>query len=134
MFVGHSLGGLIIKRALITSAAIRGSNTEHLRSIFVSTYGILFMGTPHMGSDLGQWGTYLEHLFSAVVPKKLLDTQSQLLEALKSNSETLQVIHREFAEIMTKFHIFFFHEAKPTDLKGTMRFVSPRRWVWVATG
>ena len=80
-----------------------------------------------MGSDLGRWGSYLEWLCSAVVPKKILDTQPDLLVALKTNSETLQVIHREFADIMQSFHIFFFHEAKPTDMKGTFQFVGLRR-------
>ena len=76
-----------------------------------------------MGSDLGRWGSYLEWLCSAVVPKRILDTQPDLLVALKTNSETLKVIHRDFADLMQSFHIFFFHEAKPTDMKGTFQFV-----------
>jgi hypothetical protein len=39
------------------------------------------------------------------------------------NSETLQNIDRQFAQLVEYFHLFFFHEAKPTDLKGTLRFV-----------
>jgi len=58
------------------------------------------------------------------VPKKALDTSPQLIDALKTNSETLQNIDRQFAQLVEKFHLFFFHEAKPTDMKGTLRFVS----------
>ena len=58
------------------------------------------------------------------MPKKVIDSQPQLVDALKSNSETLQNIDRQFAQIMDRYHIFFFHEAKPTDFKGTLRFVS----------
>ena len=47
-----------------------------------------------------------------------------MIDALKTNSETLQNIDRQFAQLVEKFHLFFFHEAKPTDMKGTLRFVS----------
>ena len=97
--------------------------TEHLRSIYVSTYGILFLGTPHKGADLASWGSFLEWLCKAV-PKKAVDYSPQLIEALKTNSETLQNIDRQFAQLIDSFHVFFFHEAKPTDIKGTLKFVS----------
>ncbi|MCJ1414518.1 hypothetical protein MMC32_000845 [Xylographa parallela] len=122
IFVAHSLGGLVVKRALIYSSDITGVRTEHLRSIFVSTYGILFLGTPHKGSDVASWGSFLEWLCKAV-PKKAIDTSDQLIEALKTNSETLQNIDRQFAQLIENFHLFFFHEAKPTDFKSTLRFV-----------
>jgi len=123
IFVAHSLGGLVVKRALTYSCAITGAKTERLRSVYVSTYGILFLGTPHHGSDVAVWGTYLERLSHAVMPRKLIDTAPQLVEALKVNSETLHNIDRQFAQIMARFHIYFFHEGKPMDFKGTLRFV-----------
>ncbi len=123
IWVAHSLGGLVVKRALIYSAEIRGMKTEHLRSIFVSTYGILFLGTPHHGSDIAQWGNRLEWICSVMLPKKVMDSQSQLIDALKTNNETLQNIDRQFIQILSRFHIYFFHEGKPTNLKGTLKFV-----------
>ena len=123
IFVAHSLGGLVVKRALIYSSEIRGNNTEHLRSIFVSTYGILFLGTPHQGSDVAEWGSRLEWICGAVLPSKVMDSQPQLVDALKRNNETLQVIDRSFIQIMHRFHIFFFHEGKPTKLGTHLRFI-----------
>lgn len=58
------------------------------------------------------------------MPKKIIDSQPQLVDALKSNNETLQNIDRGFIQIMSRYHIYFFHEGKPTNLKGTLRFVS----------
>ena len=123
IFVGHSLGGLVIKRALIYSSEIMGEKTEHLRSIFISTIGILFMGTPHKGSEIGAWGTYLEWLCHSVVPKKILDTSPQLVSALRSNSETLQNNDNSFLKMMGRFNIFYFYESKPTDIKGSYRYI-----------
>lgn len=123
IFVAHSLGGLVVKRALIHSSEIRGQKIEHLRSIYVSTYGILFLGTPHKGADVAEWGSRLGWICGAVMPKKFLDSQPQLVDSLKKENETLQNIDRQFVQLMIKFHVFFFHEAKPTDLKGTLRFI-----------
>lgn len=139
IFIAHSLGGLVVKRALIHSSEIRGQKTQHLRSIFISTYGILFLGTPHKGSDVAQWGSRLEWICNAVMPSGIVDSSNQLVDALKTNNETLQNIDRQFMQFMgtqfptaqrlpkkgnadvemitDKFHIFFFHEAKPTFLK-----------------
>lgn len=123
VFIAHSLGGLVVKRALIYSSEIRGNYTEHLRSIFVSTYGILFLGTPHKGSDVADWGSRLEWICGATLPSRLVDTQPQLIDALKTNNETLQNIDRQFIQLITRFHIYFFHEGKPTNLKRNLQYV-----------
>lgn len=122
IFVAHSLGGLVVKRALIYSSEIRGNYTEHLRSIFVSTYGILFLGTPHTGSDLAKWGSRLEWICGAL-PSKVVDTEPQLVDALKKNNEVLQNIDRQFIQLTSRLHIYFFHEGKKTNLHGTLQYV-----------
>ena len=117
IFVAHSLGGLVVKRALIYSSEIRGNHTEHLRSIYVSTYGILFLGTPHKGFETFEWGFHSESSCSVV------ETQPQLINALKTNSETVQVIDRQFTQILDRYCIYFFHEAKPTNLRGSLVYI-----------
>ena len=123
VFVCHSLGGLVVKRCLIHSKNVRHGHIERQRSIFVSTYGILFLGTPHNGSDIAKWGSLLERISHAVLPKKFMDSSPQLVQALKSNNETLQNINRLFIEIIGRFHVYFFHESKPMDFKGTRMLV-----------
>lgn len=73
---------------------------------------------------MAEWGSRLERICGAVLPKKIMDSESQLIDALKSNNETLQNIDRQFIQIMSRYHIYFFHEGKPTDLKGSLRYVS----------
>ncbi|KAJ4573123.1 hypothetical protein HRR82_006778 [Exophiala dermatitidis] len=124
IFVCHSLGGLVVKRCLIYCQSVRHhQHTERLRSIYVSTYGILFLGTPHNGSNLAKWGSLLQKICAVAFPKKFLDSSPQLVHALQANNETLQNINRLFIEVIGRFHVSFFYESKPTDLKGTREFV-----------
>ncbi|GAB1211701.1 hypothetical protein ATERTT37_000825 [Aspergillus terreus] len=123
IFVCHSLGGLVVKRALTYSKNIQNERTEHIRSIWVSTYGILFLGTPHLGSDMAKWGVLLQNICSAVIPKKVMDSSSNLISALKTNNETLQNINSLFAEDMGRYHIYFFHETLKTDVRGTRELI-----------
>ncbi|KAK8911022.1 hypothetical protein QC760_000086 [Botrytis cinerea] len=46
IFICHSMGGIVIKKALI-----RAFNAKLYRNIFELTSAILFLATPHMGSD-----------------------------------------------------------------------------------
>ena len=109
--------------ALIYSSEIRGSKTDHLRSIFISTYGILFLGTPHKGTDIAKWKTRHEQSCDAVIPGVIVDARRDLVDALKMNNEVLQNIDRQFVQIMSRFHIFFFHEGKPTKVGTALEFV-----------
>ena len=123
IFVAHSLGGLIIKRALTHSSEISGHHTNHLRSVYISTYGIIFLGTPHMGVDVSQWGSQLENICGATLPNTSVGNQPYLINVLKTNNETLQNIDRQFAQLIHRFRIFYFHEGKPTNIEGVDRYV-----------
>ena len=118
IFVAHSLGGLVVKRALIHSSEISGTKTEHLRSVFVSTYGILFLGTPHKGLSATTWRSRLEAICQAALPKDSINDNIHLIDTLRSKNETLQNIDRQFIQLSRSLHMFFFHEGKPTDLGG----------------
>ncbi|KAK2802776.1 hypothetical protein FQN51_004304 [Onygenales sp. PD_10] len=122
IFVCHSLGGIVVKRTLLHCEHQRHPNTQHLRSTYVSTYAILFMGTPHNGSELANLGSMIQ-MIASLVPKKFFDTTPNMLKTLKPDNETLQNVNRQFSDIMGRFRIYYFHESKPMDLKGTKRFV-----------
>ncbi|KAF2190540.1 hypothetical protein K469DRAFT_697793 [Zopfia rhizophila CBS 207.26] len=67
MFVAHSLGGIIVKSALIHSDAARQGALEEHRSIKLSTYGIMFMGTPHQGGSGVAFGKLMANIASVFV-------------------------------------------------------------------
>ncbi|KAL2268471.1 hypothetical protein VTJ83DRAFT_3317 [Remersonia thermophila] len=120
IWVAHSLGGILTKRALLYSNDLRDPHQEDLRSIYVSTYGIIFLGTPHGGADIAAWGAVVERMADALVPKKIITTESVLLKTLKKDSETLQQITNHFLDIYQRFKIHMVHESHKTSAKGGM--------------
>ncbi|RYP34893.1 hypothetical protein DL767_004069 [Monosporascus sp. MG133] len=56
IFIGHSLGGAIIKQALLLA-----SHNERIQSIADSTYGVMFFATPHYGQACSdKWKHFAE--------------------------------------------------------------------------
>ncbi|KAK5625677.1 hypothetical protein RRF57_001393 [Xylaria bambusicola] len=123
IWVCHSLGGILVKRALLYSNDLRTSQHEDYRSIYVSTYGIVFLGTPHTGSDIATWGSVLQAMSDAVVPRSFFQSESVLLKTLKRDNETLQNINSHFLDVYQRFKILMAHENHKTDLKGTRALV-----------
>ncbi len=123
IWVCHSLGGILVKRALLYSNDLKASQHEDYRSLYVSTYGIVFLGTPHTGSDVATWGTILQSMSDAVVPRSFFQSESVLLKTLKRDNETLQNINNHFLDIYQRFKILMAHENHKTDLKGTRTLI-----------
>lgn len=94
-----------------------------MRSVYVSTFGILFLGTPHNESDVAKWGVLLHNICSAVLPMKFMEASPQLVEALQKDNETLHHINSHFTDIMSRFHIYLFHETRSMDVKGTKQII-----------
>uniref|UniRef100_A0A8H7NIQ7 GPI inositol-deacylase n=1 Tax=Bionectria ochroleuca TaxID=29856 RepID=A0A8H7NIQ7_BIOOC len=90
IFVCHSLGGLVCKEGLLFA-----NQRSDYRQIFQSTRGIIFMGTPHHGSEAA---SYAQHLTNWMSSMKQVNTK--LLEALKKDSEMLENIHDDFCSLI----------------------------------
>ena len=104
IFVCHDLGGLLIKRALAYSSKRQGKVINQ-RSIYTSTYAILFMGTPHNGLDRK----------ALLLPRADVSPgPSQFMINLLRGSGTLQEITDQFAPLMKRFSIYNFWEQMET--------------------
>ncbi len=97
------------------------NNNQEYRSIKISTYGIIFLGTPHMGADLARWGKMAEQLVRMVTTKSWVDSNDALIKALGRNSETLQHVTENFRSISSDFKLFFFWEELNTAIPGMTR-------------
>jgi hypothetical protein len=121
IFICHGLGGILVKKALAYSSTRTSKNVEHLCSIFLSTFAILFFGTPHFGVDRASWLAMAHAQDSPMLarPRK----ESQLLSAIEKDSETLQAITDQFAHLMKQFHMFFFWEELQSNVAGQWEYM-----------
>ncbi|KAF8252047.1 hypothetical protein K440DRAFT_658315 [Wilcoxina mikolae CBS 423.85] len=81
IFIGHSLGGLVIKQALVEAA--RGNKSD--QQVFNSTYGLIFFGIPSRGLAIESLRTMVKE-----------QPNRDLIEYLGSSSVFLAHLHNEF--------------------------------------
>lgn len=104
IFIAHSLGGIIVKQALVWAA-----REPQYQSIKDHTLGIVFFGTPHRGSGKANYGKILANVAAGVMHKP----KSKLIDALQSNSDTLMKLTSEFKFEAPNIEIMTFYETKP---------------------
>ena len=114
IFICHGLGGLLVKRALAFSSTSRSRNVEHRRSVYVSTYAILFMGTPHTGIRKD----------ALLLPSKGEGAgPSQFMISLLKGSEMLQEITDQFAPLLKHFCVYYFWEQMETQAQTIKTYI-----------
>jgi len=76
---------------------------DEFRDIRLSTTGIIFLGTPHQGSEVAVYGVWLA---------QAIGHDKTLLESLKMNSLTLHDVARDFQASYKNADIVCFYENK----------------------
>ncbi|KAB5583090.1 hypothetical protein GE09DRAFT_948511, partial [Coniochaeta sp. 2T2.1] len=117
IFIAHSLGGLVCKKAILLS---RGAVDSHLQGVFDCTRGIVFMGTPHKGAKMADLVKVQAWAFGFVksINKSLLEsleTDDQLLESIQVDFWTMV---RGLREGGRRFEIACFFEELPLPVVG----------------
>lgn len=92
LFIAHSLGGIVVKETLRRSRGCE-IHQSHLRSIYKSTSGIIFFGTPHGGAD--PRGLIL-HIAEKIGRAVGLSVNEQIINTLLPSSERLRELRDEF--------------------------------------
>ena len=98
---------------MVLSSLANDSHLPDQKEIHLSTYAILFFGTPHQGSDLTSWGD-VAHRFSGMLYK----TDGRLIQQLKSQSEHIETGLGDFAGLATGIKMIYLYETLPTPLIG----------------
>lgn len=122
IFVCHGLGGLLVKKALAYSESRTSSQVQHLHYIFISTYAILFFGTPHNHVNIGDW-LALESAAGPGFSVRGGRIKKRTISPQKDDIETLRMITDHFAPLMKRFHIYFFWEGVPSKIGDRLKFL-----------
>ncbi|KAN0070951.1 Alpha/Beta hydrolase fold [Elaphomyces granulatus] len=104
IFIGHSLGGIVIKNALVLAQARQSLYGD----IYESAKSITFFGTPHQGANVAEWAGYLEKISKIVGVSR-----SNVLKELETWSPTLLNLSRTFSEQIPRLLINSFYEKQP---------------------
>ncbi|KAH8811320.1 hypothetical protein F5884DRAFT_781773 [Xylogone sp. PMI_703] len=103
IFVAHSMGGLVVKKAYII-----GQNDDTYRDTIASIKSIVFLSTPHRGSNL------------APILSRLLTlshhSSKRYISELEKGSSTLEDINELFRHIAPKLQIFSLYETLHTSI------------------
>jgi hypothetical protein len=110
IFIGHSLGGLVVKQAPITAREHENTQSEYddYTGILRNAIGIRYLGTPHKGSDQARWDGIAAN--SAKIPRK--DHDDTIVDALSRGSSTLESLQSSFTGISDRFQYSTFTEER----------------------
>lgn len=112
IFICHSLGGIVFKKALIMAH----EQDKRYGDVVKSTKGVVFLGVPHAGSTLAFWNTLLP-LFR-IVSVGTVPMKDELLGGLQNNSQEFTDITTSFRSRCADLSIKTFYETRKTAVLG----------------
>ncbi|KAL9593091.1 MAG: hypothetical protein Q9179_006109 [Wetmoreana sp. 5 TL-2023] len=123
VFICHSLGGIVFKKVGHIFGSSPALILAHQRSstfsnVLESVTGVVFLGTPHRGSDAAYWTGFIARALKAA--QLGTGTNDQLLAALQKNSKTLSDISEQFVERADTLRIRTFYETKKLDFLSSL--------------
>ncbi len=105
IFITHSMGGLVIKQMLCNATYSKESSWKR---IVEQTQGIVFLSTPHSGSNIANWFKYIGGILGATVSIKELEADNHDLV----NLNTQYCNH----ERLSKIPVLVYYEGQKTKL------------------
>lgn len=106
IFVGHSMGGLIIKKMLVTA---ENSQSPDLNKFAENTKGVIFYSTPHEGSQIAKLNSLVKYFFFPTVEVQELEFQnpalSELNDYFKQYVEKFKTKVISFGEMIPTRHL-----------------------------
>ena len=103
IFVTHSMGGLVAKKVCLL-----GQNDEHYEALVRSISAIIFLSTPHRGSNLAE---ILNRILIAT-----FQSARNFIRDLNRSSMALEEINEQFRHIVPRLSIWSFYETLPTPI------------------
>ena len=110
IFVTHSMGGLLAKKACLL-----GQNDEHYKALVRSISAIIFLSTPHRGSNLAE-------ILNRILVASFQSARNFITD-LNRSSMALEEINEQFRHIAPRLSIWSFYETLPTPIGPTKMMV-----------
>lgn len=103
IFVVHSMGGLVVKKAYIL-----GLHDENYKSMVNSISAVIFLSTPHRGSNLAE---ALNRIVSAT-----FQSSKSFISDLQKSSVIIEELNEQFRHLAPALSIWSFYETLATSI------------------
>ncbi|KAK0671872.1 YVTN repeat-like/Quino protein amine dehydrogenase [Cercophora samala] len=104
IFVVHSMGGLVVKEAYM-----QGQNDPNYEAIIRAVSSIVFLSTPHRGSNLAE-------ALNRILQVSFVSNPMKFISELAIGSHTLQKLNEQFRHIAPRLRVASFYETRPTPM------------------
>ena len=105
IFIGHSMGGLVVKQALLQAYASKDTVQKRHYYVYKKALGILFYATPHIGATIASVATYpsrfipgwsyVANIFGFGMGEGVNDLQLLSAELRELNDKFVNLIHQK---------------------------------------
>lgn len=102
IFISHSLGGLVVKSALIYA----NRPGSEFQGTMRATTGLIFFGTPHQGGERATWGQTVKNIAMLTLEN------DKILKSLNHDLEWLQLQLELYKTISADFKTYTFYEVE----------------------
>ena len=113
------MGGLIVKEVIplincmylahTFQAYMQGQNDPEYENIVKAISAIIFLSTPHRGTNLA-------NVLNRILQSTPVTNSKPFISELTRNSSTLQKLNEQFRHIAPKLKIVSFYETQPTSI------------------
>jgi hypothetical protein len=112
IFIAHSLGGLIVKSALVQASMAMDERDAPLKALQLLTIGVLFFGTPQREVDWKRWS----NLLGKMVNVAMLTPIGPVMQPLADQAEQFNLQIERYKSVETNFTNFSFYEQKMSQI------------------
>jgi triacylglycerol esterase/lipase EstA (alpha/beta hydrolase family) len=102
---------------LHTQAYMQGQNDPTYAAIIKSVSSIIFLATPHRGTNLAE-------TLNRILQVSFITNPMQFIAELAAGSQTLQKLNEQFRHVAPKLQIVSFYETRPTTMFKKAQIVS----------
>ncbi|KAK3988899.1 hypothetical protein QBC44DRAFT_397126 [Cladorrhinum sp. PSN332] len=112
IFVGHSLGGMLIKKAMLIA-----ETEDDYKVVWHATRGAMFFAVPHHGLDRADWKSFVTLVLKANAPVRGIRPTSRMEEQAVANGEALLGITHDFRRLQES--LFFVNYSEGRLMRGS---------------
>lgn len=100
--------------SLSSQAYMLGQNDPTYESIIKAVSAIIFLSTPHRGTNLAE-------ILNRILQVSFVASPMQFISELATGSQTLQKLNEQFRHVAPKLDIVSFYETRPTSMMNVVR-------------